>query len=78
VEVERFLVRCKRTHRLGLVDLIVHPARPGGRDLFVLWQGGIDYSLMSRDEVDLERDTPIEHWERLPPNRWDHPVDNCD
>src|SRR5687768_5891871 len=31
------LVRCKHTHRLGLVDGQVHPPRPGDRDLIVLW-----------------------------------------
>ena len=70
----RFLVWCKKTHRLGLVDNVLHPPRHGDRELFVLWQGGLDYSLMASHEVDLEPDTPIEHWHRLGPSALDHPA----
>jgi hypothetical protein len=69
----RFLIRCKKTHRLGLVDTVLHPPRQGGRELLVIWQGGLDYSLMSKDEVVLEPDTPMEHWEMLGPSAFDHP-----
>ena len=33
---KKFLVRCKRTHRLGLVDTIVWPPLSGDRELFVI------------------------------------------
>ena len=68
----KYLVRCKRTHRIGLVDAVVAPPR-AGRDLLVIWQGGIDYSLMSRAEVDLETGTPLEHFYTLPSSVLDHP-----
>jgi hypothetical protein len=70
---ERFLVRCKHTHRLGLVDTVIYPPRPGGRELFVLWEGGLDYSLMAMADVELEAGDPAEDWGLLPPGSLDHP-----
>jgi len=71
----KFLVRCKRTHRLGLVDTVVWPPLPGDRELFVIWQGGLDYSVMGRHEVIIDPSTKIEHWQQLPPSEGDHAPD---
>jgi hypothetical protein len=75
IPARKFLVRDKQTHRLGLVDTVVFPPLPGGRDLFVIWQGGLDYSVMGRDEVDIEEGTSVEHWQQLPPSILDHTPD---
>jgi hypothetical protein len=44
-------VRLARSGRRGIIKAIVAPPR-GGRSLLVVWDGGIDYSLVSTAEID--------------------------
>jgi hypothetical protein len=46
-------VRLARSGRRGVIKAIVAPPR-AGRSLLVVWDGGIDYSLVSTAEIDTD------------------------
>ena len=50
-------VRCKRTGRLGVVTEVIDPPRRG-RNLYVVWGGSIDFSLVAAHEIELDIETP--------------------
>jgi hypothetical protein len=50
-------VRCKRTGRFGVVTEVIDPPRRG-RNLYVVWGGSIDFSLMASDEIELDMEPP--------------------
>ena len=50
-------VRCKRTGRQGVITEVVDPPRRG-RNLYVVWGGSIDFSLVGPNEVEVDFETP--------------------
>ena len=49
-------VRCLRTGRRGVIAEIIDPPR-GRRNIYVVWGGSLDFSLMAADEVEADLDT---------------------